>query len=129
MPGKHGSWSVLFEDKNIVKKCEDFSIQNPRGYTIDDDAFWGASKFDNLHAIQFTNDGEDNDQVETTTANIAYDASTLGSFQQFVDKWDAAHLAQLQLNWDNDDVEGETAEEKITRLGARPTTYASTPIA
>jgi hypothetical protein len=32
----------------------------------------------------------------------------------------------LQSNWDNNNVEGETSEaQKITRLGARPTSYSS----
>ena len=34
-------------------------------------------------------------------------------------------LANLQTEWDNNDVEGETSEEKISRLGARPTSYSS----
>ena len=43
-----------------------------------------------------------------------------------MDKWEAAHLAYLQGEWDNDNVvdeEGnpaETPEEKIARLGERP---------
>jgi hypothetical protein len=43
----------------------------------------------------------------------------------FINKWDAAHLATLQSNWDNNNVEGETSEQKIARLGARPTSYSS----
>jgi len=125
---KHGSWTVIFEDKVVIKKSGDYSPTSPMAHTIDDDTFWSQSKFDNLHAIQFTNDGEDNDQVESSSGNVAYDSSTLGSFQQFVDKFDAAHLSYLQNNWDNDNVEGETDAEKITRLGARPTSYTSEAI-
>lgn len=127
---KHGTWTVVFPDKLILKKTEDFSITNPQAEVINDDAFWSQSKFNGIHAIQFTNDGEDNDQVETSNGNIAYDSATLGSFQQFVDKFDAAHLATLQSNWDNDNPEygTETEEEKIARLGARPTSYTSTAI-
>ena len=39
--------------------------------------------------------------------------------------WDSAHLTQLQSNWDKDNLEDETAEDKIARLGARPTSYSS----
>jgi len=127
---KHGTWTVVFEDKAIIKKTEDFSASNPMLQYIDDDTFWGQSKFNGIHAIQFTNDGTDNDQVETSTGNIAYDSSTLGSFQQFVDKFDAAYLSHLQTEWDNNDLgdSDETEAEKITRLGARPTSYTSTAI-
>ena len=44
---------------------------------------------------------------------------------QFIDKWDSAHLSKLQSDWDDDNVEDETSEDKIARLGARPTTYTS----
>lgn len=128
MPGKHGNWTVLFEDRIIVKKTEEYTPTNFKDYKINDDDFWNQSKFNNIHAIQFTNDGEDNDQVETQTANVPYDETIYGSFQQFVDKWDAAHLSQLQLDWDENNIDGETAEEKINRLGNRPTSYNSTPI-
>jgi hypothetical protein len=128
MPGKHGNWTVLFEDKIIIKKTEEYSSTNCKEYKINDDSFWNQSKFNGINAIQFTNDGQDNDQVETQTANVSYNETIYGSFQQFVDKWDAAHLAQLQSDWDEDNVEGETSEEKITRLGNRPTSYNSTPI-
>ena len=37
----------------------------------------------------------------------------------------SAHLAQLQSDWDNDNLDGETSAEKIARLGARPTSYSS----
>lgn len=125
---KHGSWTVIFEDKVVIKKSGDYSPTSPMAHSIDDDTFWGQSKFNDLHAIQFTNDSQDNDQVESSSGNVSYDSSTLGSFQQFVDKFDAAHLSYLQNNWDNDNVEGETDAEKITRLGARPTSYTSEAI-
>ena len=58
---KHGNWTVIFPDKRIIKKTDDFNIETGRGYVIDDDAFWNQSKFSNLHAIQFTDDNTDND--------------------------------------------------------------------
>ena len=44
-----------------------------------------------------------------------------------------AHLLRLQANWDNNvlqdadgnTVEGESEADKISRLGARPTSYSS----
>jgi hypothetical protein len=124
---KHGSWTVIFEDKMVIKKTGEFGITNGRGYNIDDDAFWSQSKFDNIHAIQFTDDNVDNDQVEykDDSQNGSYDSNVLGNFNEFITRWDTAHLAALQSEWDEDNVEGETEAEKITRLGARPTSYSS----
>ena len=125
---KHGTWTVTFGDKRIVKRSDGFNISNAPGVVVDDDDFWNQSKFNGIRAIQYTGDASDTDQVETETGNVAYDASALGSFQQFVDKFDVAYTASRQADWDNDTVSGETEEQKVARLGARPGTYTSTPI-
>ena len=137
---KHGLWTVIPVDKKIIKKTEDFSPTNPGVVSIDDDSLWSQSKFSNIHAIQFSDDDVDNDQVEylDNSANTSYDANLLGDFRTtFINTFDAQHLANLQSAWDNNndlDVADETAEggfrpeteeEKITRLGARPTSYTS----
>lgn len=127
--GKHGDYTVLFEDRIIMKKCDEFTPSTGKPVVVNDEEFWTQSKYQNIMAIQFTNDATDNDQVEYNDRNAEYDEATLGSFQAFVDKFDAAYLMELQENWDNDNVAGETEAEKITRLGARPTSYTSTPIA
>ena len=73
------------------------------------------------------------DQVEhkDSTPNSSYDSAVLGNFSDFISRWDSAHLAKLQSDWDNDnavDADGnstETEADKISRLGARPTSYSS----
>ncbi len=130
---KHGSWTVIFEDKLVIKKNGEYGIEDGCGHQINDDAFWSQSKFSNLHAIQFTDDNTDNDQVEynDNSPNGLYDASVLGDFDEFISRWDAAHLTFLQETWDEDNIlnedgsAGETEAEKVVRLGARPTTYSS----
>jgi len=121
----NADWTVIFEDKMIIKQSGDAA--GP--YTINDDSFWNDSKWSNIWAIQYKTDNHDyNDTVEyrDETPHATWTDANLGSFQsQFIDKWDAAHLAQLQANWDADNVDGETESEKITRLGARPTSYSS----
>ncbi len=46
--------------------------------------------------------------------------ANLGNFQtQFIDKWDAAHLAKLQSDWDNDnllDDDGNSTETESEKL-------------
>jgi hypothetical protein len=133
----NATWTVVFEDKMIIKQSGD----GAGSYTITgQDSFWNDSKWSNIWAIQYVADNEDyNDTVEyrDTTPHATWTAANLGSFQdQFITKWDAAHLAKLQADWDNDntgdvyDSDGnltssETESEKIARLGARPTSYSS----
>jgi hypothetical protein len=39
-----GTWSVIFDDKVVVKKTGDMEAE-PMGHYIDDDAFWSQAKF------------------------------------------------------------------------------------
>tara|TARA_R110000822_G_scaffold91429_1_gene210762 strand:+ start:1936 stop:2358 length:423 start_codon:yes stop_codon:yes gene_type:complete len=137
---KHGLWTVIIEDKTVIKKTGDFSVSSVKALKIEDDSFWSQSKFSNIHAIQFSDDGVDNDQVEykDNSPNSSYDENILGNFRtEFINRFDTQYLADLQSVWDNNndfDVADESAEggfrqeteaEKIVRLGARPTSYTS----
>jgi len=120
-----GNWTVVFEDKTVIKNHAEGASEGV-GYKINDDSFWNQSKFSNIWAIQY---GASNtsDEVEhrDTTPHCSYAEADVGDISQFSSRWDAVHLSKLQSNWDNDNVEGETDAEKITRLGARPTSYSS----
>ena len=117
-------WTVIFDDKKIIKQSGD----GAGDYDIVDDDFWGLAKWDNIWAIQYgTPNPSDTVEYRDGTPHSTWEDANLGDFQDFIDRWDAAHLAQLQSNWDNDNVDGETEAEKITRLGARPTSYSSSP--
>ena len=118
-----GSWTVVFEDKLIIKQSGD----GAGAYEIDNDSFWSESKWSNIWAVQYgTTTSSDEVEYRDSTAHTSWTDANLGSFQtQFIDKWDAAHLAKLQADWDADNVDDETSEQKIARLGARPTSYSS----
>ena len=120
-----GNWTIVFEDKIIIKNHAEGASEGI-GYKINDDAFWNDSKFSNIWAIQYGNSVV-SDEVEyrDTTPHSSYADANIGDISQFSSKWDAHHLTVLQDNWDNDNVEGETEAEKISRLGARPTSYSS----
>jgi len=134
---KHGTWTVVFADQMIIKRTGEFDTNTALGYQCGGTDFWLQSKFSDLHAIQFTDDNIDNDQVEykDSRPNSGYDASLLGDFKQFIDLWDSKHLSVLQEAWDkNVVVTGvnevgediyETTEAKIARLGERPINYTS----
>ncbi len=119
----NANWTVVFEDKKIIKQTGDAANTD---YDINDDAFWSQQKYSNIWAIQYI-DGSSEDEVEyrDTTPHSTFTEANIGGISDFTSKWDAAHLAQLQENWDDDNVEGETESQKITRLGARPTSYVS----
>ena len=125
-----GNWTIIFEDKCIIKNFAEGANQGI-GYVVSDDSFWNDSKFSNIWAIQHgTSVSSDEIEYRDETPNSSYDDAGLGDISQFSSKWDEAHLSQLQADWDNDnefDAEGnpESESDKIARLGARPTTYTS----
>jgi len=120
-----GNWTIVFEDKVVIKNYAEGASQGV-GYKINDDAFWNDSKFSNIWAIQYgTSVTSDEVEYKDTTPHSSFADANIGDISQFSNRWDSAHLAQLQSDWDNDNVEGETEAEKITRLGARPTSYSS----
>ena len=118
----NATWTVVFDDKKIIKQSGD----GAGPYNIIDNDFWGLAKFSNIWAIQYGT-ANVNDQVEyrDETPHSSWDNANLGDFSDFINRWDAAHLSRLQEDWDNNNVDGETEEEKLSRLGARPTSYSS----
>tara|TARA_R100000908_G_scaffold19310_1_gene7490 strand:+ start:42 stop:404 length:363 start_codon:yes stop_codon:yes gene_type:complete len=117
----NATWTVVMEDKKIIKQND-----NSRDYVIDDDAFWSQSKFSNIWAIQYgTANPSDTVEYRDETPHSTWEDANLGDFSDFTTRWDAAHLTQLQSDWDNDNVEGETSDDKVARLGARPSSYSS----
>jgi len=128
----NANWTVVFEDKLIIKQTGDGAGQ----YVIDDDTFWGQSKFSNIWAIQHgTSVTSDEVEYRDETPHTSFVDANIGDFSQFINKWDAAHLAALQAKWDEpypfEDPPGSgtareaTDAEKILVLGARPTSYSS----
>ena len=119
----NSNWTVVFEDKLVIKQSGDAA---GTGYKISDNDFWGLAKWNNIWAIQYgTANPSDTVEHRDTTPHCTWEDANLGDFQDFITKWDSAHLAQLQFNWDDDNVDGESEEDKIARLGARPTSYSS----
>ena len=120
-----GNWTVVFEDKTIIKNHAEGASKGV-GYTISDDDFWGLAKWNNIWAIQYgTSNPSDTVEYKDDTPHSNWEDASLGDFTDFTTRWDSAHLAQLQSDWDNDNVADETADDKIARLGARPTSYSS----
>jgi len=122
----NATWTVVIDDKKVINPSVTNAEGQPLAYIINDDSFWNDPKFSNIWAIQYgTSNSNDEVEYKDTTAHTAYDSSVLGNFNAFITRWDAAHLTQLQGEWDSDNVDGETAEQKINRLGAKPTSFNS----
>ena len=127
----NANWTIVFEDKKVIKNYAEGTDESI-GYVISDDSFWSDSKFSNIWAIQHGN-STTSDEVEyrDSTPHSSFADANIGDISQFSSKWDSAHLAKLQADWDNnnevdeDNNSTETEAEKITRLGARPTSYSS----
>ena len=120
-----GNWTIVFDDKIVIKNYAEGASEGI-GYKINDDAFWNDSKFSNIWAIQYgTPIISDEVEYRDTTPHSSFAEANIGDISQFSNKWDSAHLAQLQASWDTNNVDGETEAEKIARLGARPTSYSS----
>ena len=125
----NANWTVIFDDKLIIKQSGDAA---GTGYNISNDSFWSDSKFSNIWATQHgTSVTSDEVEYRDSTPHSSFSDANLGNISQFSSKWDSAHLIRLQSDWDNNnliDSDGnstETEAEKITRLGARPTSYSS----
>jgi hypothetical protein len=134
----NGNWTIVFEDKMIIKQSGDAA---GTGYTISDDSLWSDSKFSNIWAIQHgTSVSTDEVEYRDNTPHSSYSDANIGDISQFINKWDLAHLTQLQSDWDNNNLYepfdfsnpsnapaqiSETNTEKVARLGARPTSYTS----
>tara|TARA_Y100000592_G_C5419866_1_gene292615 strand:+ start:40 stop:426 length:387 start_codon:yes stop_codon:yes gene_type:complete len=125
----NAQWTVVFEDKLIIKQKGDGA---GNGYKIVDDDFWGLSKWSNIWAIQYgTVNPSDTVEYRDETPHSTWEDANLGDFQDFITRWDSAHLAKLQKDWDEsnllnqDGSSAETEADKIARLGTRPTSYSS----
>jgi len=118
----NANWTVVFEDKLIIKQSGDAAGTS---YTISDDSFWSDPKFSNIWVIQYgTSITSDEVEYKDSTPHSSFADANIGDFSKFINKWNTVHLVKLQSNWDNNNIDGETEAEKITRVGERPTSYS-----
>jgi hypothetical protein len=128
---KIGKWSIIVQDKRIVKQ---YGEEATLGFIVENNSFWQNNVSSNIKAIQYTGDNLDKEQVEYNDGSPH--SHFTGDIKKFADEWDKAYLLKLQNDWDNDTLyspdisksKAETEEEKITRIGSRPTSYVSTDI-
>ena len=99
-----GNWTIIFEDKIIIKNYDEGSNKGI-GYNIDDDSFWNQSKFSNIWAIQYgTSNSSDEVEYRDSTPHSSFADANIGNISQFSSKWDSVHLTKIQSDWDNNGV-------------------------
>ena len=112
----NAAWTVVMDDKKVIKQSGDAA---GTAYKINDNDFWGLAKYSNIWAIQYgTSNPSDTVEYRDETSHSTWEDANLGDFQDFINKWDAAHLAQLQADWDAN-------ESPESEKGTRPTSYSS----
>jgi hypothetical protein len=137
---KKGKWSIIVDDKRIVKQ---YGNGATLGHVVEDNSFWTNLINSRIRAIQYSGDNLDLDQVEFNNGNK--NTYFTGDIKIFADAWDKEHLKYLQEIWDSNNIQinlgktnldkpnedqfrEETIEEKIIRIGNRPTSYTSEDI-
>ena len=111
--------TVIPSDKQIYLETTDTQFPNRRCHVIDNDQEFWNNVDPRIHAIQYHSDGDKHIELKNPQENVQIiDVTTL---QKYVDRFNLTEQTyQAQLSWDRNYVQGETKEQKITRLGPRP---------
>jgi len=111
--------TVIPFDKQIYLETADAQFPMRRCHTIDNDQEFWNNVDPRIHAIQYHSDGDKHIEYKNPRENVSItDVTTL---QKYIDRFNLTEQTyQSQLAWDNNNVQGETFEQKITRLGPRP---------
>jgi ABC-type uncharacterized transport system ATPase subunit len=87
-------------------------------FIINDEEFWNSVD-PRIHAIQYHTDGQKEIELKNPSENVSI--TDISILQKYIDRFNLTEQTyQQQITWDKDFIEGETKEQKITRLGPRP---------
>lgn len=111
--------TVIPSDKQIYLETTDAQFPNRRCHVINNDQEFWNNVDPRIHAIQYHSDGDKHIEYKNPQENVVItDVTTL---QKYINRFNLAEQTyQSQITWDNNNVQGETPEQKITRLGPRP---------
>ena len=110
--------TVIPSDKQIYLETLDAQYPNRRCHVINDQQFW-SSVDTRIHAIQYHSDGLKQIEYKNPREDILI--SDISTIQKYIDRFNLAEqIYQSQIIWDNNNIQDETLEQKITRLGSRP---------
>ena len=116
--------TVIPSDKQIYLETPN-AINNPtnwpnrRGHVIDNDSEFWNNVDPRIHAIQYHTDGLKQIEYNNPRENVVI--TDISILQKYIDRFNLTEQTyQSQLACDNNNVQSETPEQKITRLGPRP---------
>ena len=116
--------TVIPSDKQIYLETSNathYPTQFPmrRCHIIDNDQEFWNNVDSRIHAIQYHSDGDKHIEYKNPQENIPItDVSVL---QKYINRFNLTEQTfQLQVAWDKNNIEDETPEQKISRLGSRP---------
>lgn len=111
--------TVTTEDKQIYLETFDKQYPNRRCHVIDNDPEFWNNVDPRINAIQYHSDGLK--QIEYINPREDVIITDIATVQKFIDRFNLAEqIFQSQLAWDDNNVQGETFKQKVTRLGSRP---------
>jgi hypothetical protein len=99
------------------------SWPNRRCHIIENDQeFWNSVDKD-IHAIQYHDDEDGQKEIEYKVSSKKGNVpiTDVSILQKYINRFNLTEQTyQAQLSWDNNNIQGETVGQKITRLGPRP---------
>lgn len=111
--------TVIPSDKQIYLETSDTQFPNRRCHVIDNDSEFWSSVDPRIIAIQYHSDGLK--QIEYKNPREDVVITDISIVQKYIDRFNLTEQTyQAQVAWDKNNVQGETLEQKITRLGPRP---------
>ena len=111
--------TVIPSDKQIYLETSDTQYPMRRCHIIDNDSEFWNSVDSRILAIQYHSDGLK--QIEYKNPREDVVIKDVSEVKKYVDRFNLTEQTyQSQLAWDNNNVQDETKEQKITRLGPRP---------
>jgi hypothetical protein len=111
--------TVIPSDKQIYLETPDTQYPNRRCHVIDNDSEFWNSVDPRIHAIQYHSDGLKQIEYNNPRENVVITDELI--IKKYIDRFNLTEQNyQLQLAWDNNNVQDETLKQKVTRLGPRP---------
>ena len=111
--------TVIPSDKQIYLETPDTQYPIRRCHIIDNDSEFWNSVDPRILAIQYHSDGLKQIEYKNPREDIVI--TDIATVQKYIDRFNLTEQTyQSQLVWDNNNVQGETLEQKVTRLGPRP---------
>jgi len=111
--------TVIPSDKQIYLETTDVQFPNRRCHIIDNDYEFWNNVDSRILAIQYHSDGLK--QIEYKNPREDVVITDVSEVQKYIDRFNLTEQTyQSQIDWDKNNVQGETLEEKVTRIGSRP---------